>query len=79
MQVSSFTSYLYLSFDIYGFIEHEKLEDMSRMLDISSLLARLYHIVGPDYTDDRDRTAMQNMSLRQMRRDARRSGMLTVT
>ncbi|KAK9318673.1 anaphase-promoting complex subunit 5-domain-containing protein [Lipomyces starkeyi] len=62
-----------------AYAEHEKLEDMSRMLDISSLLARLYHIVGPDYIDDRDRTAMQNMSLRQMRSDARRSGMLTVT
>ncbi|KAK9434070.1 anaphase-promoting complex subunit 5-domain-containing protein [Lipomyces doorenjongii] len=62
-----------------AYAEHEKLEDVSRMLDISSMLARLYHIVGPDYTDDRDCTAMQNMSLRQMRSDARRSGMLTVT
>ncbi|KAK9322084.1 anaphase-promoting complex subunit 5-domain-containing protein, partial [Lipomyces orientalis] len=60
-----------------AYAEYEKLEDISRMLDISSMLARLYHVVG-DHGDDRDRTAMQYLSLRQMRCDARRFGMLTV-
>ncbi|KAK9366492.1 anaphase-promoting complex subunit 5-domain-containing protein [Lipomyces kononenkoae] len=62
-----------------AYTEYEKLEDISRTVDISSMLARLYHIVGPDYVDERDRTAKLNMSLRQMRSDARSSGMLTVT
>ncbi|KAK9248480.1 anaphase-promoting complex subunit 5-domain-containing protein [Lipomyces tetrasporus] len=60
-----------------AYAEYEKLEDISRMLDISSMLARLYNVVG-DHSDDRDRTALQYLSLRQMRRDARRFGMLTV-
>ncbi|KAK9469469.1 anaphase-promoting complex subunit 5-domain-containing protein [Lipomyces arxii] len=60
-----------------AYAEFERMEDVSVMIQITSMLTRLYKVLGPENSDDCDSVAKMTQQLQKLRIKSRQAGMLT--